>query len=94
MLQSTEFFADKVRYTRFKMFTIVSTTDKEKSDEDIDFLRVELWGWVMYIFSNPWGWVSKLLRRKAGVGHVFLSNPGPFSNPPAHPLPLLLFDTP
>ena len=28
-------------------------------------------GWVMYIFSHPWGWISKLLSRNAAVGHVF-----------------------
>ena len=36
-----------------KMYTILYTTDKEKSDEDIHLLRVELWGWVMYSFSPP-----------------------------------------
>ena len=41
----------------------------------------------MYIFSLPWGWVSKLLSRSAGVGHVFLSNPFlKSSSPPPHPL--------
>ena len=41
MLQSTEFFASKVR-SRFQMYTILYTTDKEKRDEDIRLLRVEL----------------------------------------------------
>ena len=47
------------------------------------------WGWVMYIFSHPWGWISKLLSRNAGVGNVFfLSNPFFKSSGP----PPLLFD--
>ena len=32
----------------------------------------------MYIFSPPWGWVSKLFIHNVGIGHDFLSNP--FSN--------------
>ena len=36
------------------MCAVLYTTDiKKKSDEDIYLLRVELWGWVMYIFSHP-----------------------------------------
>ena len=38
--------------------------------------------------SLPWGWVSKLLSRSAGVGHVFLCNPFFKSSSP----PPALFD--
>ena len=44
---------------------------KKKRNKDIHLLRVKLWEWVMYIFSHPWGWFSKLISRNAGVGHVF-----------------------
>ena len=65
---------------------------------EIHLLKVELWGWVMYIFSHPWVWVSKLLSHNVGVGHFFLSNPffkssGP-TPPPPHPLSLFFLTTP
>ena len=37
-----------------KTHTILFTTDtREKSDEDIHLLKVELWGCVMFIFNHP-----------------------------------------